>query len=350
MNKKRNLDSLNTDKKVPEGRRKRHKSSTEDREITQKINNSTYPCVSEQSRGKKQYQQDRVLCTSEFPELKGEWSLYCVFDGHGGHTTSEWLLQNFKARLVSSLLKEVDENEKAPKKRLPQIKKAILVAIQNAEKELMDLKGLTDGSTAVICLLDGETQTVTTANLGDSRAVLARVPKNKKSSKIKAIQLSQDHTAGTPSEMKRIQAAGHLVMDGRVHLKKEVKEIEVKTGDFLATYNVIENRSLEVSRSFGDRDYKNAGVIAVPYMSKFKIVPGRDKFLLLACDGLFEEWKNGEVVNFVYEKLFDDPTKPTLQESLRSLMRETILFRNAKDNTSVVLVLLDKSSRKSGFW
>jgi len=327
------------------------RTSTEDRAKTKRINSSTFPAVFEQSRGKKQYQQDRVLIYDEVDfgdQLKGKWNIYCVFDGHGGHNVSQWLKENFKDILVKHLKEEI-KDDPTGKQREARVKKGILESIKDAEAQLMNHEGLSDGSTAVICLLDGTTNTVTTANLGDSRAILARMPK-KEGSGVKAIQLSQDHTAGAESEKKRIAKAGGLVFDGRVQLKREVKEIQVKTGDSIATMTLTENRSLEVSRSFGDRDYKGAGVIAIPYMSKFTIIPGRDKFLLLACDGLFEEWKNKEVVEFVYDKLFIDPTKPTMQDSLRALMRETILFRNAKDNTSVILVLLDKSSRSHGFW
>ena len=43
---------------------------------------------------------------------------------------------------------------------------------------------------------------------------------------------------------------------------------------------------IEISRSFGDLQYKNKGMSAVPDVKVFELMP-RDKFVLLGCDGFW---------------------------------------------------------------
>ena len=64
-----------------------------------------------------------------------------------------------------------------------------------------------------------------TANIGDSRAVLCRSSKS--------IPLSTDHKPDLPSEHNRIEKAGGYIEKNRI------------------------NGSLNLSRAFGDFDYKN---------------------------------------------------------------------------------------------
>ena len=94
-----------------------------------------------------------------------------------------------------------------------------------------------DGSTACVCLF--ENKTLWTANVGDTKAALAVDKKGT----VKGVTLSRDHLAEKPEEQKRIEAeypGKGYVQNGRVL-------------GYLA-----------VSRSFGDRIYKQKGVSAVP--------------------------------------------------------------------------------------
>jgi len=297
-----------------------------------------------QHSGKKNYQEDRlVVHTSISDHIKGsDMKLFAIFDGHGGKVTSEYLEAHFLENLVHELKK--DESLCQPpnpgddlKERQSKVKAALMRCIERTEKDIQAQIDLSDGSTAVVCLVDG--QMVTTANVGDSRAVLARQGKGK--TRIKSLQLSKDHTAGTPEEAKRIRKSGGIVANGRLWLPRQKKQINV-TGDFMQTVTVSEERSLEVSRSFGDPSFKKeGGVICVPNFSKFKITE-RDKFMILACDGLFEVWNNKELVEFINHKLFTDRTKPSLEEVMKALIKETILHRFAKDNTSVILIVFPR--------
>ena len=100
-----------------------------------------------------------------------------------------------------------------------------------------------EGSTGTAVLIDNK-QTVWCANIGDSKAVLARLDSKNKNydRKLNAIQISKDHNVLSLQEMKRIEKYGGYIANGRV------------------------NGSLEVTRSFGDPEFKKYGVVAIPRM------------------------------------------------------------------------------------
>jgi integrin-linked kinase-associated serine/threonine phosphatase 2C len=130
-----------------------------------------------------------------------------------------------------------------------------------------------DGSTAVVLLLINDT--VYVANLGDSKAVLCQVNDNGEAA---TKRLTKDHNPVLYEERMRIQKAGGMVRDGRV-------------------MGVI-----EVSRSIGDGRFKHCGVSCVPDVTKFEITD-KDRFILIACDGLFKAFSTDAAVKRVYELL-----------------------------------------------
>jgi len=122
---------------------------------------------------------------------------------------------------------------------------------------------------------------------------------------------------------------------------------------------------LGVSRSFGDAKLKKMGVISQPDITKFTITPA-DRFIILACDGLFSVMSESDVTDFIQksileEKLFqkEHPYIPvdlaskqrTETESeiiakkvTRKLVREAVLVHGAKDNVTVIVILFDHST------
>ena len=90
----------------------------------------------------------------------------------------------------------------------------------------MDLKGIAFNAGCTSCVVLITEDTIYCANAGDSRACLA-------TKKGKVIPLSFDHKPDNQGELKRVQAAGGFVEDGRV---KGV---------------------IAVSRAIGDWEYKN---------------------------------------------------------------------------------------------
>jgi integrin-linked kinase-associated serine/threonine phosphatase 2C len=197
-----------------------------------------------------------------------------------------------------------------------------------------------DGACAVLALI--VERVVWVAFAGDCRAVLARTKLDKKSQKceVKGIQLTKDHTPIMLAERQRIESKGGRVVDGRV------------------------NGILGVSRSFGDAKVKKAGVISQPDLMKFTI-SAEDRLLILACDGLWGVFSPQDAVDFVVREIKqawqhelnnpveENPTKLlepkesmeqiVCRKATTRLIREAVMTRGSKDNTTAVVVLLDQA-------
>ncbi|XP_059871817.1 integrin-linked kinase-associated serine/threonine phosphatase 2C isoform X2 [Delphinus delphis] len=174
-----------------------------------------------------------------------------------------------------------------------------------------------DGSTAT-CVLAVD-NILYIANLGDSRAILCRY--NEESQKHAALSLSKEHNPTQYEERMRIQKAGGNVRDGRV----------------LGV--------LEVSRSIGDGQYKRCGVTSVPDIRRCQLTPN-DRFILLACDGLFKVFNPEEAVNFILSCLEDEkiqsregkPAVDARYEAACNRLANKAVQRGSADNVTVMVV------------
>ncbi|PWN41519.1 PP2C-domain-containing protein [Ceraceosorus guamensis] len=135
-----------------------------------------------------------------------------------------------------------------------------------------------------------------TANVGDARAVLCRSGK--------ALRLTYDHKGSDAQEAKRITDAGGFVMNNRV------------------------NGVLAVTRSLGDQAMKEF-VVGSPYTTE-TCLSDEDKFLIVACDGLWDVIDDQDAVDLVAD--IQDP-----QEAAEKLLAHA-LGSFSTDNTSVMVV------------
>lgn len=138
--------------------------------------------------------------------------------------------------------------------------------------------GYDSGCTAVVGVVKGRRLFV--ANAGDSRCVVCRSGR--------AVDMSVDHKPEEAVELSRIErAGGNVTKDGRV------------------------NGGLNLSRAIGDHSYKcnkdleakDQMITALPDIRTLDIDPETDKFMVLACDGIWNNMSSQEVVDFVSEKL-----------------------------------------------
>lgn len=136
------------------------------------------------------------------------------------------------------------------------------------------------GCTAVVAMRKGNELYV--ANAGDSRGVLCRDGK--------ALALSEDHKPAQQTERDRIVAAGGFLSD---------------IGGVTRV-----NGNLNLSRAVGDLKYKlnkelqpkDQIITAEPDVRRVTLTPG-DRFLLLACDGVWDVMTNQQAIDFVSSKL-----------------------------------------------
>jgi protein phosphatase 2C family protein 2/3 len=215
--------------------------------------------------------QDRGCVVYPFNKSKNQ-GLFMVLDGHGieGNLVSEYCMRQIVPLLEKT--KMVDPIE------------AFKYAFTTVNKDIKntDIKYLTSGTTCVALYIRDNTYWV--SNVGDSRAVLARVVNDS----LQAIDLSIDHKPSVTTEKDRIISSGGFVGDpdeeglsSRVYLNSELTRV-----------------GLAVSRSLGDHIVKDIGVTADPDVMYYEFHP-TDKFIVLASDGVWEFLSSQDAVELV---------------------------------------------------
>ncbi|KAL6436573.1 hypothetical protein ACFW04_004798 [Cataglyphis niger] len=180
----------------------------------------------------------------------------------------------------------------------------------------LEKPGSDSGCTAVVAILKGNELYV--ANAGDSRCVLCRDGQ--------AVELSLDHKPEDAPEMERIvKAGGEVTGDGRV------------------------NGGLNLSRALGDHAYKQNMVLpaeeqmisALPDVRHITIEPGRDEFMVLACDGIWNFMTSQNVVQFVRTRLsqnYENISKICEELFDHCLAPDTLGDGTGCDNMTAVIV------------
>mmetsp|Transcript_38870 Transcript_38870/g.44250 ORF Transcript_38870/g.44250 Transcript_38870/m.44250 type:complete len:319 (+) Transcript_38870:47-1003(+) len=235
--------------------------------------------------------------------LETQTALFAVFDGHGGPEVAQFSSRHFGELLlkqapyksgdygeglrqaflgIDTLLRTEDgiAEIKAQKQEDMKDEGKSLGMLFSSEYNEEGQYRINAGCTANVALL--KDNKIFVANAGDSRAVLSRNGL--------AVALSQDHKPELQGELDRIRKAGGTVTDGRV------------------------NGNLNLSRSLGDLEYKKDNTIppeaqlisANPDLEVVDLAPDCD-FLILACDGVWDVMSNQQAVDFVSQKLKQDP-------------------------------------------
>ncbi|KAG8445401.1 hypothetical protein GDO86_010255 [Hymenochirus boettgeri] len=241
---------------------------------------------------------------------------FAVFDGHGGTRASHFAAHN----LHRNILKKIPRGEKTSVEK--SMKKCILDAFKQTDEDFLkqaasQKPAWKDGTTA-LCVLAAD-NILYIANLGDCRAFLCRF--NEENQKSTVLSLSREHNPIQYDERMRIQRAGGNVREGRV----------------LGV--------LEVSRSLGDGQYKRFGVISTPDVKRCPLTES-DRFILMACDGLFKAFSPEEAVNFILSHLQeksctaqdDPPDLDSLYEAACHRLANEAVRRGSADNVTVLLV------------
>ncbi|CAH3038494.1 unnamed protein product [Porites lobata] len=209
---------------------------------------------------------------------------YGVFDGHAGPRAAQFAADH----LHKNIILKFPKGETTNKDR--EIKKCMTEAYKKTDDEFLQEASKAspvwkDGSTAVTALVMDDVLYV--ANLGDSKALLCRC---RDDGKISVVSLSKDHSPSQYEERMRIQKAGGNVREGRV----------------LGV--------LEVSRSIGDGRFKRCGVSCVPDVMRCTITDN-DRFLLLACDGLWKGFSVDSALKFIKNILESEETEESIQKA-----------------------------------
>jgi len=244
------------------------------------------------TQGGRPTMEDEIVILGMGPRMREDEDYFAVFDGHGGQEGSEFAARNLHLNLDKNLRKLHDPEE------------AIKLTFKETNETMCGQYAMQCGTCALVIFI--KENTIFGANLGDSRAVMGCRGKIAK-------RLTTDHKPGDPEEIKRIQDLG-----GYVKLNKTPRV----------------QGQLAVSRALGDKKF-------IPYVSS---EPGITKtpltndtlFLVMACDGIWDEVKDQEVVELIYR------TKNP-QESANKV-KELATSRKSIDNISVIVIYLKNRS------
>ena len=223
-------------------------------------------------QGKRESNEDQHYVLLNINGAKKELNninFFSVFDGHGGKIVSKYLKDNLPILFLKKLKKNI------------YLKPEICSEYINKVYDIIQKKLIAEhpravnycGSTACVtiqCYDSSKKKSyIWVINVGDSRAIL--INKNNI-----AVQLSKDHKPNTPEERQRIENLnGKLTFDG-------------------VDWRI---NGLSLSRAFGDIECTPC-VTHLPQIYRYKLSPD-DKFLVLACDGLWDVLSNQDVADFL---------------------------------------------------
>ncbi|KAI3465723.1 hypothetical protein Pfo_022386 [Paulownia fortunei] len=322
-----------------------HLSSVPNRIFTNGRSSSS--CIFTQ-QGRKGINQDAMIVWEDF---MAEDVTFCgVFDGHGphGHLVARKVrdtlplklssfLNSFESKKNGSSANCCNGNTKsdvvdpvkdtsAEEKVESLWREAFLKSYKAMDKELRshpNLDCFCSGSTAVTVVKQGPNLFM--GNIGDSRAILGSKDSN---DSMIAIQLTVDLKPDLPREAERIKRC-----KGRVFALQDEPEVPRVWLPF------DDAPGLAMARAFGDFCLKEYGVISIPEFSH-RILSDRDKFVVLASDGVWDVLSNEEVVEIV-------SSAPTRSSAARILVESAAREWKAKyptskmDDCAVVCLFLD---------
>ena len=243
-----------------------------------------------------------------------------LFDGHGGGAISKTFtdtdkinLQKYFCLKYSPIARRLCPSDKFNSKFIIPLYSRIQEKLKNYY-----IKSNTMGSTALISLIYPKKSTsnynIKIINLGDSRAILCN---NYNFSQ----QLSADHKPFTRDEIKRIYMSGG--------------SLEQSEGDD------IRINGMSVSRSFGDLD--NKYICQIPDVYDYEI--NDNKFMVLACDGVWDVLSNQDVVDFILDRYYEISKKGELSnlkgksnQNIADLLANFAISKGSQDNISIIII------------
>ncbi|KAM0070442.1 putative protein-serine/threonine phosphatase [Helianthus debilis subsp. tardiflorus] len=323
--------------------------------------------------------EDRVqaVCSEE-----NGWLFCAIYDGFNGRDAADFLAGTFYETIrcnLNSLDMEFDyfigdgnsysnSNTMRPKNRvLDSLQRALNQAendfLYMVEQEMEDRPDIVSvGSCVLVGLIHGKDLYI--MNLGDSRAVLAMDDDENtidESKGLKAVQLTDSHTADDEAERNRV--LGEHPDDPKTIVHGKVKGKLKVTRAFGVGYlkkKVLNDALMGILRV--------PNLISPPYVSVqpslyMHEVSSSDHFVILASDGLFDFFSNDEAVKLVHSyisaKPYGDPAKYLLEQLVlkaacsAGFSAEELMSvpagrrRKYHDDVTVIVIILGTNKRTS---
>lgn len=269
-----------------------------------------FACVSRagcNKSGSRKVNQDSYCAIPNFCK-NPEWAFFAVYDGHGtyGHLCSAFCRDNMPMVLAKYLDGSKYENDPEAALKTAFVKTD---AMLHANKTINDKNS---GTTCIAMLVRG-TQ-IYVANAGDSRAIMvagscspgdSHTSEDQPTTCLESpiIALSTDQDTYREDEAARVVEAGGKVMTSGNFLTRvrsntpgsAAHELHASS-DTLRVWGRVDSGGLAVTRSLGDFELKDFGVIPNPEILS-KDICGDDARIFLGSDGIFDVWFDRDVVD-----------------------------------------------------
>ena len=282
-------------------------------------------------QGKRPSMEDVYVITPSIHDDPSR-SYFGVFDGHAGSRAAQYCGQRMLDHITGTAAWQRRDVLAATKFGMARTEQAYLRAALSAQPRWFD------GTTAVVVLVvDG---ILTIGWCGDSRAVLGRKPKGSKT--WTAFELSHDHKPTNPREHKRILQLGGMV--GRSLKEAQSGKAYQRAGGACPVFCFGANQDsplrcypggLSLSRSIGDVTLKyhpKKVVVGDPEVVQQRISPD-DRFILLACDGIWDVMTNERAVAIASKAIKNK------EDAARAVVRQAYALGSTDNMTAVVVHL-----------
>ncbi|CAN8270212.1 unnamed protein product [Cochlearia groenlandica] len=276
--------------------------------------------------------EDRVqaVCSEE-----DGWLFCAIYDGFNGRDAADFLactlyesivfhLRILDRQMKQSLLTETQQEDDDDYVSTDLFRQGVLDCLNRAlfqaendflrmvEQEMEERPDLVSvGSCVLVTLLVGKDLYV--LNLGDSRAVLATYNGNKK--KLKAVQLTEDHTVDNEIEEARLLSE-HLD-DPKIVIGGKIKGKLKVTRALGVGYLKKEKLNDALMGILRVRNLLSPPYVSVEPSTRVHKITESDHFVIVASDGLFDFFSNEEAIElvhcFVTSNPCGDPAKYLLE-------------------------------------
>ncbi len=236
--------------------------------------------------------QDTSLIHISVGNLQG-FNIFGVLDGHGphGHFVSKFC-KEFFMRTMNEYSKQCQQNNiTTPEGIFNKLKENkfefITQTFKNADLEMIKHTEFDHDFSGTTCNLVFQfNKHLLCASVGDSRGIII-YDQNNTNTNQGIFHISNDHKPNLPQEYERILQSGGIV-------DKLTDQFGCKVGPYRVYKNGFTYPGLAMSRSLGDFQAKDCGVITKPEIIEYH-VSHSSKYMVICSDGVWEFLSNEQV-------------------------------------------------------
>ncbi|ODV80123.1 ser/thr protein phosphatase [Suhomyces tanzawaensis NRRL Y-17324] len=273
-------------------------------------------------------------------------AVFGVFDGHGGKQCSEYLSEHLPRaifRTLNNWHKALVGIPGAKPIELSQYMTSIKNAFFHIDHELSSMPHLLNcGSTGIVTTIIRD-RYIIVANTGDSRCILSvdGVPKT----------LSFDHKPILMNERIRVENSNGYVLNNRIN---EILALSRAFGDFTFKAPYIDNtknKYILQNRKYFKHDLVHLPpelfqVTVEPEILVYDLHQTTPEFIVVACDGIWDCYKNTKIVQIIRDKL---ALGWKLNKIVEFILQDCLMMANnytgiGFDNMTLIIIAVHSNS------